>query len=98
MDSKGLPLDCALKNHDLSVREQLDLGLRFLDFDVIYSTSIGGCDGLETGHGKHPDQGIYWCFGKISQAFLEVKSWMSVHPEEVIVLYFGELHVIGSRK
>ena len=29
-------LDCAFKNHDLDIWEQLDLGIRFFDFDIIY--------------------------------------------------------------
>ncbi len=44
---------------DLNIREQLDLGIRFFDLDVIYSTSLPYCNGLETGHGSHPSLGVY---------------------------------------
>ena len=30
------PLDCFFKNQDLNIMEQLDLGIRFFDIDVIY--------------------------------------------------------------
>ena len=44
---------------DLDVSDQLDFGIRFFDFDIIYSTSAPFCSGLETGHGKYPGVGIY---------------------------------------
>ena len=44
---------------DLEVVNQLDFGIRFFDFDIIYSTSAPFCSGLETGHGKYPGFGIY---------------------------------------
>ena len=51
---EGRMFKCAFKNHDLNVREQLDFGIRFFDFDVIFSNSNFFCNGLETGHGKKP--------------------------------------------
>ena len=40
------PLDCFFSNQDLSIREQLDLGIRFFDIDVIYrfSNAFAFCD------------------------------------------------------
>ena len=46
MDDPNFP--CLYKNQDLTVREQLDFGIRFLDLDIIYSQG-GRCRGLETG-------------------------------------------------
>lgn len=83
--------NCALKNHDLTITEQLDLGLRFLDFDVIFNPHIPSCDGLETGHGMFPDFAIYRCFGLVSSAFQEISTWLINHPTDVVVLHFGEL-------
>jgi hypothetical protein len=42
------------------VVEQLDFGIRFFDFDIIYSKGVlPSCNGLETGHGKYPEALIY---------------------------------------
>ena len=48
-----------LRFQDLDVTNQLDFGIRFFDFDIIYSNSAPFCSGLETGHGKYPGIGIY---------------------------------------
>ncbi len=84
-------LACASKNQDLDVSGQLDFGIRFFDFDVIYSHSAPFCGGLETGHGKYPDAGIYQCFGLLDNLFGQVRDWLADHLREVVVLYFGEL-------
>lgn len=83
--------NCALRNHDLNIQEQLDFGLRFFDFDVIYSHTLANCNGLESGHGKLPDLGLYVCFGSVREIFRQVTEWMVEHPREIVTLYFGEL-------
>ena len=81
---------CAYKNQDLNIEEQLELGIRFFDIDIIFSHS-GGCEGLETGHGKHPQFGLYQCYGKMSSLFITMRSWLNSHPSEVVVLNFGNI-------
>jgi len=82
-------LDCKYKNHDLNVREQLDFGTRFFDFDIIYSTRSAYCNGLETGHGAISI--IYQCFGKVDVLLKQMKEWMVENPREVVFVHFGEL-------
>ena len=48
---------CAFKNQEHDVFTQLELGIRMLDVDTIYSNHISGCFGLETGHGSSPELG-----------------------------------------
>ena len=81
---------CAFKNQDLNIEEQLELGIRFFDIDIIFSHSRG-CEGLETGHGKHPQFGLYQCYGKMSSLFITMRSWLNSHPSEVVVLNFGNI-------
>ena len=90
-----LATKCPLKSQDLGITEQLDLGIRYLDFEVIFNeNNIPGCNGLETGHGSIPDVGIFYhCFGLMSDAFQQISDWMIWHPTEVVVLRFGELQV-----
>lgn len=83
-------LGCFYKNQDLSVTEMLDFGIRFLDFDSKISD-----DKLYTGHGPKSVDVLYKNFGLVKDAILEVKTWMTAHPNEVVVLYFGEL--LGDR-
>ena len=33
---RSVLVDCHVKNHDLSIREMLDLGIRFFDFDTYF--------------------------------------------------------------
>ena len=37
-------LNCFFKNQDLSIREQLDLGIRFFDLDIIYRCNVASLD------------------------------------------------------
>ena len=83
------PLECLFKNHDLTIPEQLDFGIRFLDFDVRYSVSYPGCEGLEVGHGR---SGIYYCYGPVKHAFQQVIDWANNNPKEVVLLHFGSLY------
>ena len=90
-----LATKCPLKSQDLGITEQLDLGIRYLDFEVIFNeNNIPGCNGLETGNGAAPIFGVtYHCFGLMSEALQEISDWMLWHPTEVVVLRFGELQV-----
>jgi len=80
---------CAFKNHDLSITEQLDFGIRYFDIDTILSSGLSGCEGLEAGHGANPELGLYQCYGKVEDLLNEVKVWMDEHRSEVIILNFG---------
>ena len=44
---------CAFRNQQHDVATQLELGIRMLDVDTIYTKKIKGCSGLETGHGNN---------------------------------------------
>lgn len=81
---------CAFKNQDLTIEEQLEFGIRFFDLDVIDTDDLG-CDGLETGHGKSPEFGLYQCFGKMSYLLSDMRMWLDQHPSEVVVLNFGNI-------
>ena len=81
---------CAFKNQDLNIEEQLEFGIRFFDIDIIFSHSHG-CQGLETGHGKHPDLGLYQCYGKLSSLLTSLRTWLDNHPSEVVTLNFGNI-------
>ena len=83
------PVECLFKNHDLTIQEQLDFGIRFFDTDVAYSYSLPGCNGLEAVHGK---SGIYYCFGAVKHMFQQVIDWANANPEEVILIHFGSLY------
>ena len=81
-------VDCFVKNHDLSVEEMLDFGIRYFDFDVkLCSDNI-----LYTGHGK---KNLYIRFGKVKDIMEHIHSWMKEHESEIIVVRFGQL--LGSR-
>jgi len=81
---------CAYKNQDLDILEQLEFGIRFFDIDVIYSETFG-CTGLETGHGSHPEIGLYQCYGKMDILLEDMRNWLDQHPSEVVVLNFGNI-------
>lgn len=81
---------CAYKNQDLDIIEQLEFGIRFFDIDVIYSEAFG-CSGLETGHGSHPELGLYQCYGKMDSLLAEMRTWLDKHPSEVVVINFGNI-------
>ena len=88
MDENHDAIDCFVKNHDLSVEEMLDFGIRYFDFDVkLCSDNI-----LYTGHGKN---NLYIRFGKVKDIMEHIHSWMKEHESEIIVVRFGEL--LGSR-
>ena len=86
---------CAFKNQDLNIEEQLELGIRFFDIDIIFSHSHG-CHGLETGHGKHPEFGLYQCYGRMSSLFSSMRRWLDSHPSEVVALNFGNIEYPNS--
>ena len=82
---------CASKNQDMDIIEQLEFGIRFFDLDVIYSTSLLGCSGLETGHGSHPELGLYQCYGRMEELLQDLLGWLDKHWSEVVVLHFGNI-------
>uniref|UniRef100_A0A0K2TBJ6 Putative LOC100201425 [Hydra vulgaris] n=1 Tax=Lepeophtheirus salmonis TaxID=72036 RepID=A0A0K2TBJ6_LEPSM len=85
-------INCAFKNQDLNVREQLDFGVRFFDLDIIQSKNLYNCDGLESGHGKYPELGLYRCFGKLEIFVEEMINWLNeMNNRDVVVLYFGAI-------
>jgi len=84
-------LECAFKNQDLSITEQLDFGIRFFDIDTIYSYGLPGCYGLETGHGQKPELGLYQCYGQLSDVFDGIGRWLDQHKSEVVTLNFGNI-------
>ena len=84
---------CLSKNQDMNIVEQLEFGIRFFDLDVIYSTSLLGCNGLETGHGKHPEVGLYQCYGRMKQLLSQMAGWLDRHRSEVVVLHFGNIEL-----
>ena len=65
--------------------EQLEFGIRYFDIDVIFSHSFG-CNGLETGHGKKPELGLYQCYGLVSSLLAELRRWLDSHPSEVMMM------------
>ena len=81
---------CAYKNQDLDILEQLEFGIRFFDIDTIHSETFG-CSGLETGHGSHPEIGLYQCYGRMDTLLEDMRSWLDQHPSEVVVLNFGNI-------
>ena len=83
------PVECVFKNHDLTIQEQLDFGIRFFDTDIAYSHSLPGCNGLEAVHGK---KGMYYCFGSIQHMFKQVIEWSNANPNEIVLLHFGSLY------
>ena len=80
------PLDCQVTNQDLSLKELLDFGIRFFDFDVNFHDDENY---LFTGHGPKK---WYYPYGSMKNAFDEIHSWMKNHPSEIVILYFGELY------
>jgi len=82
---------CASKNQDMDIIQQLEFGIRFFDLDVIYSTSLLGCSGLETGHGSHPSLGLYQCYGRMEDLLTDMATWLENHRSEVVVLHFGNI-------
>ena len=86
MNSKTI--DCYITNHDLSLTEMLDFGIRFFDFDIYYKSDD---QELETGHGPSK---WYYTYGKVEYAMKEIQNWMVKHSSEIVVVYFGE--ILGS--
>ena len=82
---------CASKNQDMDIIQQLEFGIRFFDLDVIYSKSLLGCSGLETGHGSHPSLGLYQCYGRMEDLLQGMARWLDNHRSEVVVLHFGNI-------
>ena len=40
----------------------------------------------------HASTGILWkTFGKISNAMVEIRNWLNMHPTEIVVIYFGNM-------
>ena len=89
MDENHDSVDCFVKNHDLSVEEMLDFGIRYFDFDVKLDDSDNT---LYTGHGN---KNLYIKFGKVKDIMEHIHSWMKEHESEIIVIRFGEL--LGSK-
>ena len=89
MDQNLDVVDCFVKNHDLSVEEMLDFGIRYFDFDVKFDTSDNI---LYTGHGN---KNLYIRFGKVKDIMEQIHSWMKDHESEIIVIRFGE--ILGSK-
>lgn len=87
---------CAFKNQDLDIPGQLELGVRLLDIDTIYSTGLPGCDGLMTGHGSNPELGIYQCFGRLDSLLAQIRDWLDLHSTELLVLNFGNIEYPGD--
>ena len=81
---------CAFKNQDLDIVEQLEFGIRFFDVDTIFTDTLG-CDGLSTGHGNAPEMGIYQCYGPMSSLLTDMRRWLDNHPSEVVVIDFGNI-------
>lgn len=90
-ESDSRMMECAFKNHDLDITEQLDFGMRMFDFDIVYSEGSAPpfCNGLETGHGRFP--WVYQCFGQLGTIFNKARTWLEAHKNDCIVLYFGEV-------
>jgi len=82
---------CAFKNQEHDVATQLELGIRMLDVDTIFTNQISGCYGLETGHGSSPELGLYQCFGSVHHLLNQVADWLNRHPTELVVLSFGNI-------
>ncbi|KAL7301086.1 hypothetical protein TKK_0006355 [Trichogramma kaykai] len=68
-------------NQEISVREQLDGGIRYLDLRVAVKTS---------------EDKIYFLHGlygaEISQPLQDVADWLSTHPNEIIILDFQHFY------
>ena len=77
--------DCYVTNHDLNVTELLDFGIRFFDFDVKYYEDT---DDMWTGHG--PKQ-LFFTTARFEEVFQDIQQWMIEHPDEVVIVYIGEL-------
>ena len=82
------PLDCQITNHDLSLKELLDFGIRFFDLDVNFDENY-----ITTVHGV---TNWYYTYGNMTDAFDEIHSWMKNHPSEIIILEFGDI-IANSR-
>ena len=42
---------------------------------------------IETGHGATND--LWVRFGKVKDALIEIKDWLEIHTNEIVVIYFG---------
>ena len=82
-------LDCYITNHDMSLTEMLDFGIRFFDFDIkLDSNNI-----LNTGHGP---ENWYYTYGTVQDAMDEIKVWMNEHKSEIAIVRFGQIY--GSKE
>ena len=79
------PLNCQITNHDLSLKELLDFGIRFFDLDFNFDSDENH---ITTVHGV---TNWYYTYGSMKDAFDEIHSWMKNHPSEIIILYFGDI-------
>ena len=82
-------LDCYITNHDMSLTEMLNFGIRFFDFDIkLDSNNI-----LNTGHGP---ENWYYTYGTVQDAMDEIKVWMNEHKSEIAIVRFGQIY--GSKE
>ncbi len=73
---------CQSQTQDLSVTSQLNNGIRFIDFRIMYEYSD-----------KNPDWYSLHFMETVENAityFIAIKNWLELHPSEVVVLWLSK--------
>lgn len=83
-------------NHINSVAEQLDMGIRALEYDVHYFTNQYGNKDLLLCHGQGPHLGCSQFDRRFDLGLMEIETWIRQpkNQQEVIILYIEE-HIDG---
>lgn len=75
-------------NQTLSIYEQLELGIRSIEFDVHWTLSRGFHNEILLCHGLDNHVGCSIYDRPVVQGLQEVKKWLLKNPGEIIFLYF----------
>lgn len=68
------------KTQQLSVRQQLDNGIRFLDFRLMYESEADAWYSIHFMQSRETVN-VYW---------REIRAWMDEHPEEVVIIWLSK--------
>lgn len=74
-------------NQVLSITDQLELGIRSIEFDVHWTTNKDLIKDLLLCHGNTHHLGCSLFDRKVEEGLIELRDWLSANPHEIVLLY-----------